>query len=125
MNKYNVLAKLAAFVFTFALARVNGVGDESPVSIQSPASAAKEKWVIDNIKVGMAKDEVIKKAGPPLIEDDHPKIEGQSSDGQAVMYYFAPAPKAPTKERGAYGGFEVWLKSNKVTDVSIIHRSSG
>jgi hypothetical protein len=124
MNRHDSLAKLPALVITLALSLVNGAGDEAPVSVQSPASAAKEKWVIDNIKVGMTKEDVIRKVGLPLIEDDHPKIEGQSSEGKAVMYYFAPPPKVNTLERWAYGGFEVWLKNDKVTNMSIIHRDS-
>ena len=86
-------------------------------------SAAKEAWVMSNIKTGMTREEVIQKAGRPTMEDDNPKYEDGPANGRAIMFYNEGPPPRGVKEEWGYGGFEVVLKDGRVTDVSIIHRS--
>src|ERR1039458_8344675 len=97
MSKHPKIARLVTGAFLLTLFSLNGWSEDRPLTSQQPVASSQEKWVLETVKIGMAKEDVIRKMGPPLIEDDHPKIEGQSSEGKAIMYYFAPPPKAHTQ----------------------------
>jgi hypothetical protein len=78
-------------------------------------NAAKEKHVLEAVKIGMTRDQVIEKMGKP-------NFENIGSDGFPMMVYIEHGPNPPIKENWGYGGFSVSLKDGKVTRVDITHR---
>jgi len=79
-------------------------------------SIAKEKHVLETVKIGMTKDEIIEKMGKP-------SFENIGSDGFPVMFYIERVPFPAVKEDWGYGGFTVSLKDGRATRVDITHRN--
>ena len=75
-----------------------------------PSEAEVKAYIV----VGMDEDAVIKKYGVPMISEPSDK------DGELLIY-----DAGPTREKMefGYGGFEVFCKNHRVTDVEIIHKT--
>jgi len=75
-----------------------------------PSEAEARKYIV----LGMNEEDVIKKFGVPMIRSP------SGSDGEVLDYSQPPAHKEMTF---GYGGFEVFVKNGKVTDLEIIHQT--
>ena len=75
-----------------------------------PSEAEARKY----IEPGMDEEDVIKKFGGPMIRTP------SGNDGEVLEYSQPPGHKEMTF---GYGGFEVFVKNGKVTDLEIIHQT--
>jgi hypothetical protein len=97
-----------------------------PSALPSPLSNQQytEEDVRKFVTPGTPRAEIIERFGEPVYAQKNPKIEGDGTDIEEIIYFFLPPAPSGTKEHFVFAGFQVRLKNGKTVEWMASHRSS-